>query len=50
VIQLHQHLGGKHAFNVVIGGYDDVIAGVATTKLGKKLIVVGEQIVLYFYA
>ena len=44
MIERHHHVGLDHALELVIGGNDHVIAGIAALELGEQLVIVGEEI------
>jgi hypothetical protein len=43
-VDLLQHVGDDHAFHVVVGRHDQVVAGIALFQLGEELVVIGEEI------
>ena len=43
-IERLQHASDDHAFDVIVGGHDNVITRVAVLQLGEKLVIVSEKV------
>ncbi len=50
VVERDHHAGDDHAFQIVVGGHDDIITGIAFLELGEELVIVGKEIHLHLDA